>query len=297
MKRDYLKDGIVGQLVGDAVGLPFQFLDRDTFECTDMVGNGTFHMPEGSFSDDGSLTLATLDSLKKCGGVNLEDIMENFCAWLYDGAFTQYGTAYDIGGGTMNSIDRYRYDGLDVYSCGGNTFLDNGNGSLMRILPLAFFDHTTEDIRNVSALTHAHEISKTACCIYLNIAEGIMSGKSKYDAVYDATKAYDEHEYFRRLSTIDKCERAEIKSSGYVVDSIEAALWCLLTTGSYRECILAAVNLGEDTDTVAAIVGGLAGLLYGIGGEKGVPEEWVQKTCNRDWVRELVGLETSTETK
>jgi ADP-ribosylglycohydrolase len=141
-------------------------------------------------------------------------------------------------------------------------------------------------VNAVSSLTHAHEISLEACRIYISMARKLLRGKP-LDNIVKTIKP--ELPVYARLPNLDTLQRDEIKSSGYVVDTLEAALWCNLKSNSYRECVLLAVNLGEDTDTVAAIAGGLAGIIYGIGGEQGIPEEWINQIARNEWIEELCG--------
>ena len=284
-------DGIMGLVVGDALGVPFEFRKRDTFKATEMTGYGTYNQPIGTWSDDTSLTLATLESLYLCKELNLCDIMNRFKNWLYHGVYTPYGEVFDIGRTTRAAIIKYATNPFILPElCGGLSVMDNGNGSLMRILPLAFTNCTMEDVFNVSSLTHAHDISKTACGIYFNIAQYLLKGEEKHEAVESAlSKSGGVPAEFERLEVINTSpvRREEIKSSGFVIDTLEAALWCFLTTDSYRECVLTAVNLGEDTDTIAAIAGGLAGIYYGTGGEKSIPEEWIDQIAQKEWFKEL----------
>ena len=284
-------DGIMGLVVGDALGVPFEFKERDTFKCTDMIGYGTHCQPVGTWSDDSSMTIATMKSLARKGEIDLADIMKNFYKWLFHGLFTPYGNVFDVGCTTSRAIKKYLYTpGIDPKKCGGDGEMDNGNGSLMRILPLAFIDCTIEDVFNVSALTHAHYISQIACGIYFNIAKYLIKGEAKNEAVEAAMEKYmcaDALDKFDRLDFIEELSRDEIRSTGYVVDTLEAALWCFLTTESYKDCVLTAVNLGDDTDTVAAVAGGLAGIYYGIGGETGIPEEWVETIAKKEWIKDL----------
>lgn len=279
-------DAIMGLVVGDALGVPFEFRPRDTFKATGMIGHGTHNQPAGTWSDDSSMTIATISSLCDNEGVDLEDMMAAFAQWLKFARFTPYGIVFDIGRTTFAAIQRW-LDGYPEDLCGLRDEQDNGNGSLMRILPLAFVPNVTgEDVWAVSALTHAHEISMTACEIYLGVAQQLLHGADKLDAVVDSMIQHGS-EQFTRLSVLDLLLREDIKSGGYVVDTLEAALWCLLTTDNYRDCVLTAVNLGDDTDTVAAIAGGLAGILYGIGGEKGIPEEWIDQIPQRVGIKSL----------
>lgn len=279
-------NGIMGLVVGDALGVPVEFRKRDTYEVKDMIGFGTYNQKPGTWSDDSSLTLATVESMGRKGGIDLEDIMKNFLDWLEGGWFTPYGEVFDVGNTTRAAIQRFK-NGTDPVNCGGKTIYDNGNGSLMRILPFAFVPHTWADVLHASALTHGHILSILGCEIYVAYAERLIAGRNKLEAMTDAMKeipfAYD----FRELDKIGSRKRDEIKSSGYVVDTLEAALWCFLNTETYRDCVLAAVNLGEDTDTVAAVAGGLAGIYYGTGGEAGIPESWIEQIARKDWIREI----------
>lgn len=279
MPKEY--NGIMGLVVGDAVGVPAEFKTRDYYKITDMQGYGTYDQPPGTWSDDSSMTLATVESVARLGKIDPTDIMKNFLRWT-EGEFTPYGEMFDIGRTTRNAIQRYA-QGVPVDKCGSAGERDNGNGSLMRILPLAFTDCDDIMIDAVSSLTHAHEISKIACRIYVHTARKLLKGE-ELETILDAMA----HEpLFERLPLLKTLERNEIKSTGYVVDTLEAALWCILHSNSYRECILLAVNLGEDTDTVAAVAGGLAGIIYGVDGEKGIPEDWIIKIERKEWITEL----------
>lgn len=289
-------NGIMGLVVGDALGVPVEFRQRDTYKITDMTGYGTYHQPPGTWSDDSSLTLATLDSMVKLGRVDPERIMQNFCCWLNEGHFTPYGEVFDVGGGTRRAITSY-LDGKDISECGGRTRMDNGNGALMRTLPVAMLPDYTEkqsELLSVAHLTHAHFISDFACVVYMAVVENLMNGIPKKEAVLYGIQRFQEQieedsmlEDYSRLPRIQRLERAEIRSSGYVADTLEAALWCFLGTHNYRDCVLAAVNLGEDTDTVAAVAGGLAGIYYGCGGAEGIPAEWIVQIPRRDWIEAL----------
>lgn len=285
MNTQPIYSGIMGLVVGDALGVPVEFNPRDTFEVTDMTGYGTYDVPAGTWSDDSSMMLATVESIARLGKIDPDDIMKNFVRWVDEGAFTPYGEMFDIGRATRNAIQRY-IQGMPATQCGGTAEWDNGNGSLMRILPLVFTNCDFDVVNAVSCLTHAHEISKSACRIYIYIARQLLKGRLLKDILESMKPA---PHYFEGLSTLDHLQRNHIKSTGYVVDTLEAALWCVLKSNSYRECVLLAVNLGDDTDTVAAVAGGLAGVIYGIGGEKGIPEEWIAQIARKEWIKELCG--------
>lgn len=311
--RNIWLDGIMGVVTGDALGLPVQFLNRKELmenPLKDMIGYGTFHLPAGSWSDDGSMTLATLASIIYHKDICCEDIMERFLDWYIDGDYTPYGNAFDEGNTCVSAIFHYRKN-RDAATCGVTGEYANGNGALMRILPACILGYEkvkngqwTEEravslIHDVSALTHNHLRSKIACGIYYFMVRSILDNEGtlieKLQAGMDDALVFyrgnpDNEEqlgYYRRLVDLKQFEmtnEADILSSGYVVDTIEAAVWSLLNTDDFAACMLKAANLGDDTDTVAAIAGGLAGLHYGY---KGIPEEWLCKIQRREWIEEL----------
>lgn len=251
-----LRDCVYGQAVGDAVGVPYEFKQRDSFGCSDMVGFGTHNQPIGTWSDDTSMALAICDSYRELGRIDVGDIRDKFVSWYSDGAYTCDGL-FDIGNATAEALRTGR---------GLAGEWDNGNGSLMRTLPLAFTDATDGDVRAVSAITHAHPTSTEACVAMVGAARSLISGANARETAL----AYG----------VDPDKpRDEIRSGGYVLDTFEAALWCLATTPNYRECVLLAVNLGGDTDTTGAVAGALAGIVYGI---DGIPAEWVDSLRGKD---------------
>lgn len=260
-KNKQLRDAVYGLAVGDALGVPCEFLWRGEFHVEGMIGGGTHNKPAGTFSDDTAMTLATCDSIRiKRGRVNLADMRKRFCDWRYDGKYTVDGL-FDIGNTTISALTEGR---------GMRGINDNGNGSLMRIAPLAFVkDANDQMVREVSAITHAHDIACTGCVIYVNLLRDLASGISVTEAV---DKLPDEGT-FGRLRGIASVPLEDISSSGYVVDTFEAAVWALANTGSYAECVLALANMGRDADTVAAVGGALAGVVYGY---DAIPEEWLE---------------------
>lgn len=291
-------DGIMGLVVADALGVPVEFKKRDTYEVTDMIGYGTYNQPPGTWSDDSSMTLATVESIGRLGKIDPVDIMDNFSMWIEQAAFTPHDEVFDVGGATRRAISRYN-SGTPISACGGKSKMDNGNGALMRILPVALAaDKDSVDkmvvVKSVAGLTHNHPISHIACFIYSFMVQNLMNGIDKREALSNAIQVVGElygcseaWQEYRFLSEIGKYDVDEIRSSGYVVDTLEAAIWCLLNSCNYKDCVLLAVNLGEDTDTVAAVAGGLAGILYGCGGENGIPDEWISQIARKDWIKEL----------
>lgn len=312
MKKNMWLDAVMGTVVGDALGVPVEFKSRIELERNPVVGMreyGTHYQPAGTWSDDSSMMLATLDSLSN--GYDLEDMMVKFALWVEEGEYTPYGEVFDIGNTCSRAIMQYCVAG-DIKSCGRKTEMDNGNGSLMRIMPICLYAYTKQKneglsdeeaismVHDVSALTHAHLRSKIACGLYYFMVRSILdnSGSLKERLqlgmdrgyAYYAEKVASRLEVFhygrlRDIEAFAKTDKDEIESSGYVVASLEAAVWCLLTTDTYKECVLKAVNLGRDTDTVAAIAGGLAGLYYGY---ESIPMEWLNIIAEREWIEKLV---------
>lgn len=266
MKKATLRDAVYGLAVADAMGVPAEFQSRGTYYIESMVGGGMHNQPRGTWSDDTSMTLATCASIKEKGGVDTKDIRKKFCDWLYLGKYTIDGKAFDCGNTVAEALNSNK-------GCVGDR--SNGNGSLMRVIPLAFLKVADKTIENVSAITHAHNISKYACVIYVRLAQALREGIPLKQAI----EALSEEEPFQRLSTIGTFSEDEIGSGGYVVDTLEASLWCLATTYTYKDCIIKAINLGSDTDTVAAVAGGLAGIVYGY---EAIPAEWIDVLRGKD---------------
>lgn len=306
MKEKQVFSGLYGLFVADAVGVPAEFQNRAMLKrkpVTDMMGGGVHGQSVGTWSDDSSMALCLLVSLTEQGAFDATDIMERFTKWL-DGDYTPHGRCFDCGIACIKAISRFQH-GTPAAECGGTGINSNGNGSLMRILPLVYplydqygadltaSNHAMELIHLVSGLTHRHEIAMSACGIYLNIAARLLNGMPLNEAILSGVTAslkwYGKQTDGRKwVSAWDRISSAEdlkhlpedeINSGGYVVDSLEASLWCLLNTDNYRDCVLKAVNLGRDTDTTAAIAGGLAGLAYGI---EGIPEHWVRQMVKKD---------------
>ncbi|WP_072354155.1 ADP-ribosylglycohydrolase family protein [Olsenella sp. kh2p3] len=224
-----LRDCVYGQAVGDALGVPYEFRARCTFECTGMAGHGSHNQPAGTWSDDTSMSLASCDSIRATGRIDVRDMRERFVRWYREGAYTVSGL-FDIGGTTADALSSGR---------GRTGERDNGNGSLMRILPLAFTDATDDEVRAVSAITHAHATSCEACVRMVHVARRLIAGEGPRDVA----------------GSLVGVPASQIRSGGFVLDTERAALWCLANTSSYAECVLAAVNLGDDTDTTAAVAG------------------------------------------
>ena len=307
-----IKAGIFGVCIGDALGVPVEFRSRDQLKrspVTTMRAFGTHGQPAGTWSDDSSLMLCLADSL--CKGYDLEDIALKFLQWYNAEIWTPHGRVFDVGIATSQAIHRIS-KGTSPTLCGGTSEFDNGNGSLMRILPLLFYvkdfpiEKRFDTVKDVSSITHGHIRSVLACFIYLEFALEILKEKDKWEA-YKAMQntvrdfldsnpicSQEEMDKFHRIlelkvgeydiAPLPILQEEEISSSGYVLHSLEASLWCFLHSESYSEAVLKAVNLGEDTDTTGAITGGIAGIYYGF---ENIPEEWISEFVRKDDIEDV----------
>lgn len=311
IRKEYLykqfKGAILGFAVADAFGVPAEFMKRNELKSNpvyDMISGGVHNQPAGTWSDDTSMVLCTMESLIETG-IDYNDQMKRFEEWLLKGINTANGEVFDVGMSTRRAIIEFA-KGTAALESGDKSEYACGNGSLMRILPTALYimskyrsfgldDRATEIIHNTSACTHAHPRCKIACGIYSSILfEMCLCGRFE-DAVkigiHTALKYYREKEEFKEyvsefenLGEIDTWDESQIKSSGYVIHTLQAVVWCLLNSSGYADCVIKAVNLGEDTDTIAALVGGLAGFWYGI---KEIPTDWLDATAKHDEIEAL----------
>lgn len=278
-----VKDGIIGFIVGDALGVPVEFKSRFELEknpVTEMIGHGTYNQPKGTWSDDSAMTLATMHSIVQKQGIEYEDMMKKFADWLKNGKYMQDGYTFDCGITTSSAIHKYQSNEVSPIECGGTGDRDNGNGSLMRVLPLAYIkDIDYETIGNVSSLTHGHERSKIACSLYVEMAKSMLENdlpieehvKLACDKIKEHYIDSPELEHFQRIFDNDL---DDLSGKGYVIYTFECVVHCLLTTDSYSDAVLKAVNIGGDTDTNAAICGGLAGIYYGY---DSIPIDWTKE--------------------
>lgn len=298
-----VKSGMLGLIVGDALGVPVEFESRQDLAhdpVIDMRDGGAHGQPRGTWSDDSSMALCLMESLK--GGLDYDDQMARFFRWADEGYMTPFGEVFDMGIATRKALQRFM-QGTPALLCGGTSIHDNGNGSLIRILPLAMYlnakigpdfpdrPESYHIIHTASGLTHAHPISQIACSLYCGIANEFLCHRYRPEDIQDAIERvktfYKAPKWaswlctFKRVDIpiMDQLFSDDIQSSGYVVSTLEAALWCLLTTNSFRDCLIQAVNLGQDTDTVAAVAGGLAGLKYGL---ESIPQDWLAVIARRE---------------
>lgn len=289
--QDVIKAALFGLAVGDALGVPVEFNKRSQLKVhpvTDMTGYGTWNQPPGTWSDDSSLAFCLAETIAE--GYSKEKLASKFINWMNHGYWGARHAVFDIGITTRSAIGRLM-NGVSPELAGGIFEEENGNGSLMRILPLVLYikDFPVVErfrlVKEVSSLTHAHFRSVFACFIYIEMAIALLetdNAFSAYKQMKQSIKGFIEGNNFSQ-SEIVKFDRlleldiqsipvADIQSSGYVIHTLEASIWCLINTNNFTDAVLMAVNLGEDTDTTACVTGGLAGILYGY---KAIPDKWI----------------------
>ncbi|MEG1821057.1 MAG: ADP-ribosylglycohydrolase family protein [Malacoplasma sp.] len=298
-----IKDSLIGFAIGDAMGVPIEFSKREKLiakPVTKMCGFGSHNVPAGCWSDDTSMTIATMDSFIEKQQFNYNDIMNKFVEWVVHYKYTPCNFRFDIGNTCFEAIYNYNKKDMKPIECGLKGFNDNGNGSLMRILPVAlysFYKKLTDEeviqlVNDISSLTHAHEVSRLGCYIYTRYIIFLLNGKDTNSA-YNMIKAVDYSNYstenlkvYDRLLkfNIKELSLNEISSSAYVVNTLEASIWVLLNTKSYSQAIIDSINLGNDTDTIGAICGSMAGIVYGY---ESIPKEWLNKLVKREYLEEI----------
>lgn len=295
-------DSIIGHAIGDAMGMPTEFCSREQLlsnPVINMIESKKVAQPAGSWTDDTSMEIATIESIISNNGFNYSDIMARWCDWLNKGEYTPNGEVFDIGRTCLRACRNFM-DGIEPTKCGLSDENSNGNGSLMRILPVAIYSHinnlSNEELVNlvndVSSLTHGHNISKLACYMYVKFVIRLFNGMSKEECYehlktddYSMYDNYSISKYDRLIKEdITKLKIDDIKSSGYVVDTWECVLWILLKSKSFKETIIATTNIGQDTDTIGAIAGSMAGIIYGM---DETPKQWLDTLIKKDYLINL----------
>lgn len=296
--RKRLMPTIIGGIVGDALGVPVEFKERN-LNVKGMTGYGTYNQPLGTWSDDTSLTMCLVENI--IDDKNEWDLMEKFVSYREKGYWTPHGQMFDIGRTTDEAISRFK-NGTPPSECGGISEYDNGNGALMRISPVVFmlfdefnFEKRLVEIERISHLTHRHPRSTLGCIFYIEFLIRLFHNNSPLEAYKSSidickenltgTKYENEFSAYERILSQDilKLGKEEIISDGYVVHTLEAALWCFLNHDSYPNAVLEAVNLGGDTDTIAFITGTMAGIYYKM---DNIPSDWVNQLAKKDEVLE-----------
>ena len=294
---------IIGHAVGDAMGFPTEFSKREELlqnPVIEMIDSPDVDQPASSWSDDTAMEIATIDSFIQKKYFDYKDIMDKWVKWISKSEYTPTGVAFDIGRTCLKAIKKY-CNGTAPLECGSTSMNENGNGSLMRILPVALYayskkldDTSIHKLTNeVSSLTHAHEVSRLGCYIYVQFIICLLKGNTKHEAYkhiqdldYRSFSIDSINHYARILNNQIEFQILDnIKSTGYIVDTLESAMWIFMNAQHYKEAIIASTNIGGDTDTIGAIVGSMAGIYYGF---EDIPSSWLDKLQRKDYLMELV---------
>lgn len=293
--RGAYRGALLGLAVGDAVGTTLEFSSPGNFEpITDLVGGGPFNLSPGEWTDDTSMALCLAESIWQIGGFNPVDQMQRYLRWRDEGHLSATGECFDIGVATSRALDDFeRWSEPYAASIDPKTA---GNGSLMRLAPVPMrwrndLKLTAHYAELSSKTTHAAPEAVDACRYYAVLIADALNGASK-EKVLETTsqrlKIFEEKALSPAITKIAKGsfltgEPPEIRASGYVVHTLEAALWALSSTDDFRSGLLKVVNLGEDADTTGAVYGQLAGAIYGL---EGIPSEWTSKLAMKELIDE-----------
>lgn len=279
--NDKLLGSLIGLAVGDAVGTTVEFRQRDTFEpVTDMRGGGPFSLPPGYWTDDTSMALCLADSLIHDPQLSKFDLLSRFSDWYREGYNSSTGRCFDIGTTTRAAIREFE----STCSTVNNThFMDAGNGSIMRLSPAVIKHYRDPELAVRIAIlqgetTHGATECIDSCELLAKLILNALSATDKqsvFDVELDTVVSPRVSDCLNRLTVV----RDDVKSSGYVIDTIHAAMWCFYNTDSFEEAVLKAVNLGDDADTVGAVTGQIAGAYYGL---SGIPASWTSKLYDKD---------------
>jgi ADP-ribosyl-[dinitrogen reductase] hydrolase len=281
---------LLGLAAGDAVGTTVEFSTRGSFEpVTGINGGGPFNLQPGQWTDDTSMTLCIAASLLETGGFDARDQMERYWRWLEQGYMSSTDSCFDIGDTVYKAIQRF-VESDDPFS--GSTHPQTaGNGCIMRLAPVPMFYAKDHD----AAVNYSAESSRTthgaaecldACRLLGSQLVRALSGASRDELLFDNARLELTEPKIQELaagSYQNKTEQ-EIRGTGYVVESLEASLWCFLNTENYRDAVLKATNLGDDADTTAAITGQLAGAFYGV---DAIPSDWLDKLSGREMIEDF----------
>lgn len=310
-----MKSILLGMAVGDAVGVPYEFKPRDVMEahpCTDMIGNGVHNQPVGTWSDDSSMAFCMLESL--ITGWDLRDMGNRYVNWFRNGYWTPHGEVFDMGFSTQKAILLLEQGKLPPNCCGGMDLHSNGNGSVMRMLPIVPYfikkgivnsAYRYKMVSDLSSLTHGHQLSVMSCFILTEFARHLYlhrNTKNKNNLKKFALLQMQSElasikgiihfdlDYLEKFWLVLDCDMEltqdtyQFSGNGFCINTITSAIWCIMTTDNYRDAVLKAVNLGDDTDTTACVTGGLAGILYGV---EGIPTDWLDKLVKKDEIIDL----------
>lgn len=297
ISTDRARGALLGLAAGDALGTTLEFKRPGTFTpLTDMVGGGPFGLAAGQWTDDTSMALCLAESLIECGGFDPRDQQQRYLRWYRDGYYSATGECFDIGVTTQRALRAFDSTG-EPFS-GPTEPNAAGNGSIMRLapVPVAYANDPAEALRlagESSRTTHGAAECVAACRFLSGLIVGALHGVGKAELLaphYSPVPgSWDDEPLAGRIAMVaagsfTENEPPVIRGGGYVVDSLEAALWAFATTTTFEEGALAAVNLGDDADTTGAVYGQLAGAFYGAAA---IPTHWLDKLAMRDVIERL----------
>lgn len=298
----HVKDGLIGLAVGNAMGVPTdtnsreELLEKPVVKMMPRIRDG---IPKGAWSDSTSMSIATIDAIIH-KGMNYNEIAENFVRWFTANQFCSMKESFDVGETTLKALVSFTQHLEAAEECGLTGLQDNGNGSLIRMLPIAYYllvskasdRDILEVVRSVSSITHAHEISVCGCYIYVRYVMHLLRGNNKFSALAKVRGldysifSKETVDCYARILKGDLTELTidDIRSSFYIVDSLEAALWCFLQSSNYKECVIATTNIGNATSSIGSIAGSLAGIFYGY---SNIPKNYLEDLRKRDYLEKV----------
>jgi len=294
-------DGLLGFSVGNAMGVPVENCNREDLlkkPVVKMISDEGSNIVEGTWGDDTSLMIATVDSINNRNTVDLDDIATKFLAYKKHASFTPYNEVFLEDRGCIEAINKYEVLRDVPASCGVDD--DSSVSALMRIMPLAYYAiekkmqdfEVLELVKGVASITNVSELSMMACYILVRYVMFLLNGKDKFSA-YSMVKCVDYSMFDKEIQAkfdrlikddISKLTIKDIDSSNGIVPVLESSIWVLLQSQNYKEAVIGAVNLGGKTDTIGALTGGMAGIVYGIGE---IPEEWVDALIKKDYLMDI----------
>ncbi len=289
-ERDRFRGCLLGLATGDAVGTTLEFQPRGSFAAiSDMIGGGPFGLAPGEWTDDTSMALCLATSLVETGRFDAVDQMSRYWQWMEEGYLSSNGRCFDIGNTVAAALRRYRKTGDPL--AGATEPRSAGNGCIMRLAPIPMFYYPDE----AAAGKYAAESSRTthgaaecvdACRLLAGILIRALAGCTKEEVLFEAGSNFTGSASIAAIARGEYRKKAasQIRGSGYVVESLEAALWCFLGTDTFDIAILQAANLGDDADTTAAVCGQVAGAYYGA---FGIPKRWLERLVMRQQVSDL----------
>lgn len=288
--KDRFRGCLLGLAVGDAVGTTVEFRPRGSFKpLTDMIGGGPFHLRAGQWTDDTSMALCLATSLVECNGFDAFDQMERYCKWAETGYLSSTGVCFDIGNTAASALRRFRQTG-DPFA-GSSDPYSAGNGCIMRLAPIPMFffpdlEAAERFAAESSRTTHGAAECVDACRLLARVICRALSGRPKDEVVLGDSQTFMGSEKIVAIARGAYREKPEedIRGTGYVVDSLEAAMWCFVHTHTFKDAILMAANLGDDADTTAAVCGQIAGAYYGA---RQIPAAWIERLALRSEITEL----------